>query len=91
MGFAHEKTTLFIARFGNQTVDSVGRAYATIRSRHCNAIPAVVVDLPGRESVDYLGFTLFHHKNLKRSSETHKHMVLEDLLSFQSVFQTTLQ
>ena len=34
-----KRTTLFIARLENQTDDSVGKAHATIRSRHFRALP----------------------------------------------------
>ncbi|EGQ75111.1 hypothetical protein HMPREF9418_2525 [Neisseria macacae ATCC 33926] len=39
----------------------------------------------------YLGLTFIHHKTQIRSSETRNHMVSDDLLSFPSAFQTTLQ
>ncbi|WP_280525207.1 hypothetical protein [Neisseria macacae] len=39
MGSAHEKTTRFIARLENQAINPVGKAHATIRGRHCHALP----------------------------------------------------
>lgn len=34
-----KKTTLFIARLGNQAINPVGKVHATIRGRYCRALP----------------------------------------------------
>ncbi|WP_308026060.1 hypothetical protein, partial [Neisseria mucosa] len=78
-----KKQCYVIARLGKQTFDYVGKAHAThatIRSRHRNALPAAALVLPIRESRLFSLDSLYApHKNLKRSSETHKHMVSDDL------------
>ncbi|KJJ17677.1 hypothetical protein HMPREF3156_01173 [Neisseria sp. HMSC06F02] len=34
-----KKTTLFIARLGNQAINPVGKVHATIRGRYCRSLP----------------------------------------------------
>ena len=43
------KKTPYIARLGNQAINPVGKAHATIRGRYRSALPAAPPNLPVKE------------------------------------------
>ena len=49
------KKTPYISRLGNQAINPVGKAHATIRSRHQTALPAAALNLPIKESFVFNG------------------------------------
>lgn len=66
------KKTPYIARLGNQAINPVGKAHATIRGRYCRALPVARWIYLSRKFFvfkgklfAYLGLTFIHHKTQK--------------------------